>query len=70
MSKHKTCHGCDGKGWVLIVHSERTQPWRDEITRKPVDGFAMTTREYESAKCLICHGSGIVISIDKLADDS
>ena len=57
---HKTCHGCEGKGWVLIIRSEVTKPWLDQLTRKPVPECAMQTREYEAALCPICRGEGVV----------
>ena len=60
MSRHESCHGCEGKGWVQIVRMERTSPWLDQITRKPVEGFATMSREYEAVRCPICSGSGTV----------
>jgi hypothetical protein len=53
-----TCHGCDGKGWVMIITQERTVPFLGAVDRRPVAGHTVTTREYAAVSCPICKGSG------------
>lgn len=54
------CHGCDGKGWVMVVTQERITPFFNNVdgARVPVEGFAVATRECAAQDCPICHGTG------------
>ena len=53
-----TCHGCQGKGWILIVTAERVVPFLNQVDRKPVEGLAIQTREFGVEICPICKGTG------------
>lgn len=57
MSK-KSCHGCEGKGWVLILKSERITPFLSKADGMPVPGVGIAHQEYGADICLICGGSG------------
>ena len=58
MSARETCHGCEGKGWVLIISRERTNPFFQDGRR--VAGEVSISREYQPVTCPVCHGNGLV----------
>lgn len=58
MSTKHECHGCLGKGWVMITIKETTMPFLDG--RQPVPGLSRTTRECEAITCPVCRGTGLV----------
>jgi RecJ-like exonuclease len=56
----KNCHGCDGKGWILICRSERVTPFLSEDGRQPVGNAGVQNREFQAVYCPICKGRGKV----------
>lgn len=60
MSNRETCHGCDGKGWVLIITSERVVPFFSRTGTVAKPGETMTNRDYGCVDCPICHGEGVI----------
>jgi len=62
------CHGCDGKGWVMITVSERITPFLSGVDRQPIAGFGVLNRECQAASCPIRHGSGVYPGQQRAAD--
>ncbi len=57
----RTCHGCGGKGWVIIkqeAHWQESGAPDTKVVRKWI--IAHT----EQQRCIICKGEGIVVDQD------
>jgi len=65
----RTCHGCEGKGWIAYVKSERIMPFFDTSNRQKeiVAGATVINREIDITTCILCHGEG-TLSANTIAD--